>query len=326
MAAPPSDPGDDSRRCQHVGVPELLSDPGARFHDLGPDHFDRHRGTGARKRNVGMRLGMLDVVRTEDEHILVGRLGPDILGPDSDPAAVALRLATAGRGRLPRRCWTRPSSADWARSGRRRQRSAEAPRLGSPPIRSATRRGAARDTGDDTARGGGAAPGAVAGLRRLRPGRAALPPMWHPDPNGPRGRCAEGSRDLLVPYVPARSHRRVANPMRSLSPRASIAGRPRSSPCWIGGQTWNRLPASPPSPHPKPSCSLRPGCAANVSCAAGTSARPTPGRAHTEEGGQSGTGMRSRSRYAASSNCPGSVSAIQRINALMNSSGCSKCG
>ncbi len=30
---------------------QLLSDPGARFHDLGPDHFDRHLNTDARKRN-----------------------------------------------------------------------------------------------------------------------------------------------------------------------------------------------------------------------------------------------------------------------------------
>ena len=30
---------------------QLLSDPGVRFHDLGPDHYDRHRGTDARKRN-----------------------------------------------------------------------------------------------------------------------------------------------------------------------------------------------------------------------------------------------------------------------------------
>ena len=34
---------------------------------------------------VGRRLGMVDVVRTADEHRLVGHLGPDVLGPDWDP-------------------------------------------------------------------------------------------------------------------------------------------------------------------------------------------------------------------------------------------------
>lgn len=42
---------------------------------------------------VGRRLGMLDVVRTCDEHTLVGHLGPDVLGPDWDPVAVAHAVA-----------------------------------------------------------------------------------------------------------------------------------------------------------------------------------------------------------------------------------------
>lgn len=33
---------------------------------------------------LGLRLGMLDLVRSRDEHRLVGHLGPDILGPDWD--------------------------------------------------------------------------------------------------------------------------------------------------------------------------------------------------------------------------------------------------
>ncbi|MFZ1412026.1 MAG: DNA-formamidopyrimidine glycosylase family protein [Micropruina sp.] len=33
---------------------------------------------------VGLRLGMLDVVRSSEEHSLVGHLGPDLLGPDWD--------------------------------------------------------------------------------------------------------------------------------------------------------------------------------------------------------------------------------------------------
>jgi endonuclease-8 len=42
---------------------------------------------------VGRLLGMLDVVRTRDESTLVGHLGPDVLGPDWDPAAVELALS-----------------------------------------------------------------------------------------------------------------------------------------------------------------------------------------------------------------------------------------
>jgi endonuclease-8 len=42
---------------------------------------------------VGHRLGMLDVVPTSEEGTLVGHLGPDVLGPDWDPAEAARRLA-----------------------------------------------------------------------------------------------------------------------------------------------------------------------------------------------------------------------------------------
>ena len=41
---------------------------------------------------VGFSLGMVDVVRTEHEHTLVGHLGPDILGPGWDPAEALDRL------------------------------------------------------------------------------------------------------------------------------------------------------------------------------------------------------------------------------------------
>lgn len=34
---------------------------------------------------LGLRLGLLDLVRTTDEHTLVGHLGPDLLGPGWDP-------------------------------------------------------------------------------------------------------------------------------------------------------------------------------------------------------------------------------------------------
>lgn len=46
---------------------------------------------------VGYRLGMLDLVATDDEHTLVGHLGPDVLGPGWDPAEAARRIAEAPR-------------------------------------------------------------------------------------------------------------------------------------------------------------------------------------------------------------------------------------
>ena len=47
---------------------------------------------------VGHKLGMLDLVRTDGEATLVGHLGPDVLGPDWDQAAVIATLrADPGR-------------------------------------------------------------------------------------------------------------------------------------------------------------------------------------------------------------------------------------
>jgi endonuclease VIII len=51
---------------------------------------------------VGQRLGMLDVVRTRDEHVLIGHLGPDVLADDflTDPSSgvglAVARLRAAG--------------------------------------------------------------------------------------------------------------------------------------------------------------------------------------------------------------------------------------
>ncbi len=44
---------------------------------------------------LGQRLGMLDVVRTDEEHTLVGHLGPDLLGPDWDAGRAVANLAAA---------------------------------------------------------------------------------------------------------------------------------------------------------------------------------------------------------------------------------------
>ncbi len=47
---------------------------------------------------VGTQLGVLEVVPRAEEHRVVGHLGPDLLGPDWDPAE-ALRRLTADPGR-----------------------------------------------------------------------------------------------------------------------------------------------------------------------------------------------------------------------------------
>ncbi|HET7661670.1 MAG TPA: DNA-formamidopyrimidine glycosylase family protein [Oryzihumus sp.] len=41
---------------------------------------------------LGLRLGMLDLVPTADEHTLVGHLGPDLLGADWDPSRALANL------------------------------------------------------------------------------------------------------------------------------------------------------------------------------------------------------------------------------------------
>jgi len=53
----------------------------------------------ARWSALGLRLGMLDLVPTSREADVVGHLGPDVLGPDWDPAVVAARL-TASDGSI----------------------------------------------------------------------------------------------------------------------------------------------------------------------------------------------------------------------------------
>ncbi len=50
----------------------------------------------ARWAGLGQRLGMLDVVRTDDEHTLVGHLGPDLLGSDWDVSRAVANLTDAG--------------------------------------------------------------------------------------------------------------------------------------------------------------------------------------------------------------------------------------
>lgn len=47
---------------------------------------------------VGFDLAMVEVLPTADEQRVVGHLGPDLLGPDWDPAGAARRLAGDARG------------------------------------------------------------------------------------------------------------------------------------------------------------------------------------------------------------------------------------
>lgn len=44
---------------------------------------------------VGFSLGVLEVIKTAEEDKAVGHLGPDLLGPDWDPAEAELRVAAA---------------------------------------------------------------------------------------------------------------------------------------------------------------------------------------------------------------------------------------
>jgi len=44
---------------------------------------------------VGFSLGIVEVVRTEDEDKIVGHLGPDLLGPDWEPAEAERRIRAA---------------------------------------------------------------------------------------------------------------------------------------------------------------------------------------------------------------------------------------
>ena len=47
---------------------------------------------------LGLRLGELDLVRSDEEHTLVGHLGPDVLDPAFEPGAAASNLAASGTG------------------------------------------------------------------------------------------------------------------------------------------------------------------------------------------------------------------------------------
>ncbi|MEL4356318.1 MULTISPECIES: Fpg/Nei family DNA glycosylase [unclassified Luteococcus] len=67
-------------------------------HTPGPAHEVRALLATEQKQAVGLRLGMVDLVRTDHEDQVVGHLGPDLLGPDWDEqVAVANLLREPGR-------------------------------------------------------------------------------------------------------------------------------------------------------------------------------------------------------------------------------------
>lgn len=61
----------------------------------GPAHQIRAVLGTAGRTAVGYRLPVLDLLRTADEYRVVGHLGPDLLGPDWDPAEALRRLLAA---------------------------------------------------------------------------------------------------------------------------------------------------------------------------------------------------------------------------------------
>lgn len=72
--------------------------PVARRHTLGARHTVRALLWTGRRVAVGDSLGMLDLVRTSEEHRVVGHLGPDLLDPGYDATqALANVLADPGR-------------------------------------------------------------------------------------------------------------------------------------------------------------------------------------------------------------------------------------
>lgn len=72
--------------------------PVGRRHALGTRHTVRALLWTARRVAVGDRLGMLDLVRTSEEHRVVGHLGPDLLDPAYDHA-IALANVRSDPGR-----------------------------------------------------------------------------------------------------------------------------------------------------------------------------------------------------------------------------------
>ena len=147
---------------------------------------------------VGHHLGMLDVVRTRDEHTVIGRLGPDLLGETVD-ADEALRRWTSRGADARRRGPARPA-------GRRRHRhhllrgvavrrahlALDARRPDHRP-RAAARRGPPPAPAIGRHR-------STAGTR-ARTAAAAVRPVRDPDRGGAGAQATDGTPDLLLPAL-----------------------------------------------------------------------------------------------------------------------------
>lgn len=68
-----------------------IFDPGGRW--ARPAHTARVVLSTAEAVGVGFSLGVVEIVPRDGEHEVVGHLGPDLLGPDWDPAEAVRRLA-----------------------------------------------------------------------------------------------------------------------------------------------------------------------------------------------------------------------------------------
>jgi endonuclease-8 len=85
--------GGDTLHCHlRMDGSWYLTRPGGRWRG-GPGHQVRAVLANDRAVAVGYRLHDIRLVRTTQEHLVVGHLGPDVLGPDWDPGEAARRLA-----------------------------------------------------------------------------------------------------------------------------------------------------------------------------------------------------------------------------------------
>ncbi len=69
--------------------------PAGGAHRAGHDHRIRAVLATSEAVAIGYRLPVLDLLHTSDENLLVGHLGPDLLGPGWDPAEALRRLLSA---------------------------------------------------------------------------------------------------------------------------------------------------------------------------------------------------------------------------------------
>ena len=159
---------------------------------------------------VGFRLAICELLPTASEHEVVGHLGPDVLGPDWDPAEALRRLRAdpdraigtalldqrtiAGPGNVYKSevCflsgvdpWTPVGAGRWVGS---HGRPPQAPDGGQPHHRQPDHHRRHPPRPHQLGR---------------RPHRQALPPLRHPHPQGRPAQLRRRPGHLLVPHLPA---------------------------------------------------------------------------------------------------------------------------